>query len=49
MSTSTIKYVQPNLYISTINSKMAEIIRKMSGNITFVDKQKVTDILSKVG
>jgi hypothetical protein len=27
---------------------MAEITRKMSGNITFVDKQKVTDILSKV-
>jgi hypothetical protein len=27
---------------------MAEITRKMSGNISFVDKQKVTDILSKV-
>jgi hypothetical protein len=28
---------------------MSEIARKMSGYITFVDKQKVNDILSKVG
>jgi hypothetical protein len=49
MSTSTIKYVQPNFYISTINTKMAEITRKMSGNITFIDKQKINDIVTKVG
>jgi hypothetical protein len=48
MSTPTVKYVQPNLYISTINIKMAEITRKMSGNITFVDKQKINDIVTKV-
>jgi outer membrane murein-binding lipoprotein Lpp len=27
---------------------MAEITRKMSGNITFVDKQKINDIVTKV-
>jgi hypothetical protein len=38
MSSTSVKYVQPNLYISTINSKIAEITRKMGGNITFVDQ-----------
>jgi archaellum component FlaC len=45
---NTIKYAQPNSYISTINTKMAEISRKMSGNITFVDQNKVDDIMDKV-
>jgi hypothetical protein len=45
---NTIKYVQPNSYISTINTKMVEISRKMSGNITFVDQNKIDDIMSKV-
>jgi hypothetical protein len=44
---NTIKYVQPNSYISTINTKMAEISRKMSRNITFVDQNKIDDIMSK--
>jgi hypothetical protein len=36
-----IKYRQPNLYISTINSKIPEIKRKMSGNITFINQLKL--------
>jgi hypothetical protein len=48
MSTGTIKYVQPNSYISTINTKMAEISRKMSGNITSVDQNKIDDIMGKL-
>jgi hypothetical protein len=45
---NTIKYVQTNSYISIINTKIAEISRKMSNNITFVDQDKINDIMGKV-
>jgi hypothetical protein len=45
---NTIKNAQPNSYIFTINTKMAEISRKMSCNITFVDQVKINDIMDKV-
>jgi hypothetical protein len=48
MTTTTIKYVQSNLYISTTNSKMAEITRKTSGNINYMDQERINNIVSNV-